>query len=136
MSKAASLTALVARKGTAMPPADAQGRVLEPAAQLPAKPAQLDLVPPPPPKAPKPARAPRAAAPAPVAPAAARTRPWDGQDQPIRVNYAVPERVKMKLHAMKAAKAIGTVEAFVAKAIEEAIDKVIAQYDTDMGTLL
>lgn len=120
MSKDPSLMSIVEKKGIAGAPADTEGRAASP---RPRKPPQARARPP---QAPKQQQLP-------IEPPAPRKRPWDGLDAPVQVTYVIPERVKQKLIAMKASRQIKGAGEFAAVAIEQAIDKVIEQYDRDMG---
>lgn len=60
-----------------------------------------------------------------------RKRPWDGQDDVIKVNYEVPERVQTKLQNLKSWKKIRNIKEFVAKSLEQAVDKEIAKAEKE-----
>lgn len=60
-----------------------------------------------------------------------RRRPWDGQDEMIKANYEVPQRVQTKLHQLKAWGRVKNIKGFVAHALEAAIDKEIARAEKE-----
>lgn len=60
-----------------------------------------------------------------------RRRAWDGQDNWIKVNFEIPERVNDKLHQLKAWKRIKSLKEFVAENLEWVIDREIAKAEKD-----
>jgi hypothetical protein len=60
-----------------------------------------------------------------------RRRPWDAQDQLVKANYEVPQRVQTKLHTLKAWQKIPNLKEFVAKTLEAALDKEIAKAEKE-----
>lgn len=60
-----------------------------------------------------------------------RRRPWDNQDQLVKANYEVPQRVQTKLHTLKAWQKIPNLKDFVAKTLEAALDKEIAKAEKE-----
>jgi hypothetical protein len=63
--------------------------------------------------------------------AVTRRRPWDNQDQLVKANYEVPQRVQTKLHTLKAWQKIPNLKDFVAKTLEAALDKEIAKAEKE-----
>jgi hypothetical protein len=60
-----------------------------------------------------------------------RRRAWDGQDNWIKVNYEVPERIQTKLKELKNWKRIKSLKEFVAENLEWVIDREIAKAEKD-----
>jgi hypothetical protein len=60
-----------------------------------------------------------------------RKRQWDGQDEWVKVNYEVPKRVQTKLHQLKSWERIPNIKAFVAEALEKALDREIAKAEKE-----
>lgn len=105
MSKPASLSSVVAKKGDASPPSDATGRV------EPAQDSKLETK--------EPRKEGRKETPD-------RRRPWDGQDEIVKANYEVPRRVQTKLHTLKTWGRVKNIKGFVSEALERALDREIA----------
>jgi hypothetical protein len=113
MSKPASLSSVVAKKGDAAPPPDAIGRAA-PAAAVPEIEPKLET------------KEPRKEERKEV-----RRRPWDGQDDIVKANYEVPRRVQTKLHTLKTWGRVKNIKGFVSEALEAALDREIAKAERE-----
>jgi hypothetical protein len=61
----------------------------------------------------------------------ARRRPWEGQDEVVKVNFEIPKRIRTKLASLKAWERIENQKDFVARVLEEAVDREIARAEEE-----
>lgn len=62
---------------------------------------------------------------------AARRRPWDGLNEPVKGNFEVNTRLLAKLTWLKSAKQIRTQKDFVLEVLEREADKLIAKAERE-----
>jgi FtsZ-interacting cell division protein ZipA len=139
MSKAASLSSVVAKKGGASPPSDAEGRVSSSRNAWAQEHVQEAIDDPRPSvpheevmrKAEAVARQETKEARKEEKKEVARRRAWDGQDDIVKANYEVPRRIQTKLHTLKTWGRVRNIKGFVSETLEKALDREIAAAEQD-----